>query len=774
MYPYKGDGRAQSKLSSAWEWNLGDNLNQSYYHALFPRSWTVYNCFQPDIRLQCMQISPVIAHNYKETCYPVSVFSWEIDNLSDEAQDISLMFTWENTMGLRLSHGHGSGHRNEKFSIQKENENISGIQLHHNQTKICEYKKKKLKHTATYRDPLNYAIAVKDSGDGEVSFRTTTKVTSESDSSELWSQFRSKGKLNNEDNQYETVKGERTCAALCYSKTLPPHSKATIEYSIAWDMPIIRFGSSRAYYRRYTKFYGIGEDVVQHIAADALLRWRDWNQQIELWQEPILSNPELPEFYKSGLFNELYYLVSGGSEWIDKPVVNQKENLSTDVTNPNEGFVDEKIEDDEIDEVFDDDNDLDVERTFTYSFDSEYGKFLYLESLEYLMYNTYDVHWYASFALAMCWPQIELNIQRDIAVGTLDDYTENWKILSSGTKGMRKVRGAVPHDVGHPGGDPWHCVNSYNIQDVSRWKDLNSKFVLQTYRDYSFLQEIWPVVKEAVEYLSVFTNYEDEVSTEEERNKLAADGTESPFLHCMVENQGFPDQTYDAWSVNGTSAYCGGLWVACLSAAAKMAKIVGDKEESNRFSRLRRNAKTYYNKMLWNGEYLNYDSSNGSVSDSIMSDQLAGNWYSNSCGLRPVVDKQRALSSLRKIYDYNFQKFKSGTLGVVNGMRPSGKVDSSCLQSVEVWTGTCYTLASHMWQMGLKEECMKVVQSTLDATYRLGYGFQTPEAWEKQGRYRAIGYMRPLSIWSIQWAIEQDQKRGQTKKKRKRKQGKDS
>ncbi len=44
------------------------------------------------------------------------------------------------------------------------------------------------------------------------------------------------------------------------------------------------------------------------------------------------------------------------------------------------------------------------------------GKFIYLEGQSYLMYNTYDVHFYASFALAMLWPRIELSIQRDMAL----------------------------------------------------------------------------------------------------------------------------------------------------------------------------------------------------------------------------------------------------------------------------------------------------------------------------------------------------------------------
>lgn len=36
---------------------------------------------------------------------------------------------------------------------------------------------------------------------------------------------------------------------------------------------------------------------------------------------------------------------------------------------------------------------------------------------EYRMYNTYDVHFYASFALVMLWPKIELSLQYDMGEG---------------------------------------------------------------------------------------------------------------------------------------------------------------------------------------------------------------------------------------------------------------------------------------------------------------------------------------------------------------------
>lgn len=37
-----------------------------------------------------------------------------------------------------------------------------------------------------------------------------------------------------------------------------------------------------------------------------------------------------------------------------------------------------------------------------------------LAGQEYRMYNTYDVHFYASFALAMLWPKLELSLQYDM------------------------------------------------------------------------------------------------------------------------------------------------------------------------------------------------------------------------------------------------------------------------------------------------------------------------------------------------------------------------
>merc|ERR1712110_935369 len=161
--------------------------------------------------------------------------------------------------------------------------------------------------------------------------------------------------------------------------------------------------------------------------------------------------------------------------------------------------------------------------------------------------------------------------------------------LHAGELRPRKLRGAVPHDVGTPSGDPLYTVNSYCIHDVNSWKDLNSKFALQVYRDYvatndrDFLIECYPVVWECMHYLERF---------DEDR-----DG--------MIENTGFPDQTYDTWTATGPSAYCGGLSVAALDAMVKMSEILGKEDDHHYYKKLHEKAFNVY-QTLYHEEYFRY------------------------------------------------------------------------------------------------------------------------------------------------------------------------
>ena len=114
----------------------------------------------------------------------------------------------------------------------------------------------------------------------------------------------------------------------------------------------------------------------------------------------------------------------------------------------------------------------------------------------------------------------------------------------------------------------------------------------------------------------------------------------------------------------------------------------------------------------------------------------------------------KVLSSLTMIFSNNVMRFAGGGLGAVNGMVEGGGVDRKAIQSEEVWTGVTYGLASLMVSKGMVEEGMKTAEGVYKTVYdTIGLGFETPEALYEKKHYRAIGYMRPLSIWAMNIAL---------------------
>jgi non-lysosomal glucosylceramidase len=281
-------------------------------------------------------------------------------------------------------------------------------------------------------------------------------------------------------------------------------------------------------------------------------------------------------------------------------------------------------------------------------------------------------------------------------------------------------------------------LNDYQAQDITRWKDLNSKFVLLLYRDYlltrdhAFLAEAYPAACQATDLLMKFDT--------------DGDG--------LIENEGFPDQTYDTWTMKGPSAYCGGLWLACLAAVQAMADALGRFAEAADYRQRLERARQAFEDRLWNGEYYNFDLNQGKARTTIMADQLAGHWFAQACGLPGVVPSEHARSAYRKILAFNVQKANGGQFGAINGMLPDGHVDHTCMQSAEMWLGTTYSLAAGMLQEDLVDEAFTTARGAYLAIYQdYGLWFRTPEAITLAGVHRAVGYMRPLAIWAMQWAV---------------------
>jgi len=669
----------------AWNWSYP--VGAGKYHALFPKAWFDYRYDAFPVHLVCEQFSPVLPDNYRETSFPVGVFVWTASNPTDKPVKVSILFSWVNMVGWFAEFGGGispflgSGNFNEARQEKlKDGRTMKGI----------VFDRARAGAALTSSDG-QFVIAALEDRNVKITHQTTFDVFS--DGSSVWKTFSQDGTLQDLSQDWLSSGGNPIAGVIAVTFTVAPGATKEIPMVLAWDFPIVQFGAGRRWYRRYTSFFGARGNAAWKIAREGLENYRDWSKKIDGWQRPIVTDNSKPAWYRGMLFNELYYLVDGGTFWdngeVGKPPTGARHHFS------------------------------------------------YLECFDYSYYSTLDVRFYASWALLKLWPDLEKTVMRDFADTVPLDYKQNHQIGWDRSIAPRKVAGALPHDLGAPTEDPILRVNQYNYQNVTVWKDLNTKFVLQVYRDYAltgkndlaFLRYCWPAVKSALDYLKRFDTKENGIP----------------------QNEGIPDQTYDTWRMRGTSAYCGSLWLAALKAAVEMGKTVGDPAAARKYQAWYDKAQPNFVKELWNGEYFDYDTESP-YKTNVMADQLVGQWYANLCDLGEIVPKEMTRKSLEKVFTLNVMGFENGEMGAVNGMNADGTLIRENEQSEEVWAGATFGLASFMKSEGMTEEAYKTAWGVYNVVYvKKGYWFRTPEAWDHTGNFRAGIYMRPQAVWAMEF-----------------------
>ena len=660
----------------AWGWDLP--VGGGTYHALFPRAWQTFEPEVVGVRLVGEQLSPVIAGDLERSALPVGVFEFWVENPGPEPVTVGIMATFADPPG---GPDHGAAARRP----------------HHVRSAVgvaaVVFGDAGPGAPTALRGTLALAASAADGW--ELSTAASFDPVADID---LWTDFATDGRLDlAPPARADSPTAGPDGGAIAATTVLAPGERRSVRFVLAWDLPIVEFGAGRRWWKRYTRAWGRSGDRAWDLAVHALGSTPAWRAAIDAWQAPILADPARPDWYKAALFNELYFLVDGGTFWEAGEVGGPE---------PHPGDV---------------------------------GRFGLLECVDYPFYDTVDVDFYASFALLELFPQLELRGIRDLAAAIPADDPTVVTIHASGREAPRKVGGTVPHDVGGPADDPFHRPNWYRFQDVNGWKDLGPKFVLQAWRDAlaagpdgdALIRELFPTVHAVLRRL-----------TDADRD---GDG--------LPEHDGIPDQTYDTWPMRGPSAYGGSLWLAAVAAAEAMAGRLGDTQAERHWAGWFERARIAFDRRLWRGGYYAYDDGGGRSSDSIMADQLCGQWYADVTGLGDLVPADRVDAALRTIYALNVCGFAGGRMGAVNGARPDGSIDRSSEQSAEVWVGTTYALAAFMIGRGLVAEGWETARGAAEVTYERGLWFRTPEAYDENGDFRASIYLRPLAIWAIEEAL---------------------
>ena len=234
-------------------------------------------------------------------------------------------------------------------------------------------------------------------------------------------------------------------------------------------------------------------------------------------------------------------------------------------------------------------------------------------------------------------------------------------------------------------------------------------------------------------------------------------------LGADKNGDGIPDgdlsgTTYDHWFLPGMNCYRATLWLAELSAAVRLAEIVGDNATRETLLPVLQKGRETFETLLWNGEYYNlgWDVTRNLEDRGCLADQVSGHLYMRLCGLPPIHREDRVRSALAAVFRHN----RKPEEGLLNGADPSGREDWLWFarysargedeklggQWPNSWSGIEYYVAAVMIAEGLTQEGLQVVEDVYDRHVAYGLLYNHSECSEH--------YFRPMSIWAVLPAIQ--------------------
>tara|TARA_R110002124_G_scaffold131134_3_gene293209 strand:+ start:1995 stop:4361 length:2367 start_codon:yes stop_codon:yes gene_type:complete len=682
-----------SFATASWRDTQEKADHENIYSALFPKAWHDFGGCSGPVRLSCESFSPMLPDDIAASTLPVAVFNWHLSNTCDAAVSVALMFHFPNLIGA--FHDKGRPYRRHAgcFNSLADSETARAIVFDRLRTGPNC-------DMGPDCDMGEGQMAISVAREPDLTITARASFDANSDGRDWWPDFSSTGTLQSSedwiaDAGFLETETNRPAGALAAKCELAPGEHRTISFALSWDLPVIRFGAGRRHARKYAEVWGTKGCSALALSEHALSHGKGWSRRIDDWHATLLAELGDDPAVSGMMLNELYFLVDGQTAFTAGTGAEA---------------------------------------------DHSEGHFGLIECPDYPYYNTLDLWIYASEAVLRFWPEAARLVMQDYARSVPQHDSRLRRHMRSDSCFPLKRAGALPHDQGAPDEDPWYVNNGYAWQDSTQWKDLNAQFLIGLVRDAGFfgkdwLERHWEAARMACAHLNTFDR--------------DGDG--------LIENDGFPDQTFDNIPMQGPGAYCGGLWIAALFAMAKAAGQLGDAAATRAYREQALAAREAFHTHLWTGTHYRLDR-DGPFSDCLLIEQLFGAFLARRYGFGEVVADEHAILALKTLYRENFQKAGQGegviTLANMSASAVQAVRDDShiAFQTSETIVGFNFSFAAQLDAWGLTGQAGEIRKALYRNLYQRGMFARTPAAYDVSDmdsglKFRASMNMRPLAVW---------------------------
>ena len=358
--------------------------------------------------------------------------------------------------------------------------------------------------------------------------------------------------------------------------------------------------------------------------------------------------------------------------------------------------------------------------------------------------------WNYEQALAFLFPELERDMRR----------TEF--LYNTCSKGHMGFRTKIPRGIQHMEHKP--CADGQMGAIIQAYRDW------QLSGDDSFIKELWPKIKLALEYAWTITP----------DKARSFDSIWDPNRDGVME--GDQHNTYDI-EFYGPNPMTTVMYLGALRACEEIARYLGEGEKAAEYRRIYEQGRKRVEEELWNGEYYRQKvevfegitiperllspkpDAEGRIlpkyqfGDGCLSDQLLGQFCAHVAGLGYLLDPERVKAAVYAVFRYNFRE---DLLDFANVQRVfalnnegglllcswphGGRPVIPFVYSDEVWTGIEYQVAAHLIYEGLVAEGIRIVQ-----TLRNRYAGYNRNPWDEIecGHH----YVRAMASWSLLLAL---------------------
>ena len=483
---------------------------------------------------------------------------------------------------------------------------------------------------------------------------------------------------------------------------LSANESTVVRFFLAWYAPIWKGEGEHCFTHMYATRYPNSQAVIRYLADNHA----SLLQRILNWQQAVYTYNELPVWMRDALINSLY-LITEVSLWAaaKSPIGNW--------CRPADGL---------------------------FAMNESPRECPQMECIPCSFYGNIPVVYF--------FPELALSTLRGYKAYQYPDGAAPW--IFGGCTGIPATEGT---EMAMPSRGYQTTTNGIS------YADMVDKYWLRT-GDDEFLREFYPSVKQNMIYTMNLNPGPDGVIS-----MPTGDMDPATDRDLFKQGKGHATEWVEGEIWYGMTSHVGGLHLAQLRIAERLAEKVGDTEFAEKCRSWFKQGSASMESKMWAGKYYLafFEPATGNKSDHIFSCQLDGNWITSFHGLPGVFPEDRAKQTLATIAATNSPLARWGTTFFANPngtpWTEAGYGPYTYFVSEQLMLAMTYMYAGEM-EFGLTQ-ARKCFENLVDK----GYYWNQPCIIQAETGARISGYdyYQNMMLWSVPAALEKSDLRGPCK-----------